>query len=199
MYLFFDTETTGFPERWDAPCTDTANWPRLVQVAWMSCDADGRPLDQQVHIVRPLGFSIPRDAERVHGISTAQALLEGSSLGEVLDAFAAALEPSSVLVAHNIAFDECVLTAEFVREGRPFSLAGKTKICTMKGSTDYCRLPGRRGYKYPSLAELYYCLFEQTLAGTHRADADVRACMECFFELQRRRVAGFQPPATTGH
>jgi DNA polymerase-3 subunit epsilon len=195
MYLFFDTETTGFPKRWDAPCTDTANWPRLVQIAWVYCDADGRALDQQVHIVRPLGFSIPRDAERVHGISTAQALLEGSALGEVLDAFAAALEPSTVVVAHNIAFDECVVTAEFAREGRHVSLVGKTKICTMKGSTDYCRLPGRRGYKYPSLAELYYCLFERTFEGTHRADADVRACLECFFELQRRGVAGFRPPA----
>lgn len=194
MYLFFDTETTGFPARWNAPCTDTANWPRLVQIAWVRCDGDGRLLDQQAHIVRPLGFSIPRDAERVHGISTAQALLEGSALGDVLDAFEAALEPTTVVVAHNIAFDECVVTAEFVREKKPTSLAGKRKVCTMKGSTDYCRLPGRNGYKYPSLGELYYCLFERALQETHRADADVRACMECFFELRRRGVAGFRLP-----
>jgi DNA polymerase III epsilon subunit-like protein len=188
MYLVFDTETTGFPARWDAPCTDTANWPRLVQIAWVRAGADGQPLDEQVHIVRPFGFSIPKDAERVHGISTAQALLEGSALGEVLDLFSAALDQSSVIVAHNIAFDECVVAAEFAREGRRFDLAGKSKVCTMKGSTDYCRLPGRNGYKYPTLAELYYTLFRRTLAETHRADADVRSCLECFFELKRRGV-----------
>jgi DNA polymerase III epsilon subunit-like protein len=145
-------------------------------------------VDQQVHIVRPLDFSIPKDAERIHGISTAQALLEGSALRDVLDLFSAALDESDVIVAHNIAFDECVVTAEFVREGRRLDLGGKTKICTMKASTEYCRLPGRSGYKYPSLAELYFCLFRRTLEETHRADADVRACVECFFELQRRGV-----------
>ncbi len=34
MYLIFDTETTGLPKRWDAPITDTDNWPRAVQIAW---------------------------------------------------------------------------------------------------------------------------------------------------------------------
>jgi DNA polymerase III epsilon subunit-like protein len=188
MYLFFDTETTGVPARWDAPCADTANWPRLVQIAWARWNTGGQLVDQQVHIVRPLGFSIPKDAERIHGISTAQALLEGSSLREVLDLFSAALDESDVVVAHNIAFDECVVTAEFAREGRRLDLEGKTKIDTMKASTDYCRLPGRSGYKYPTLAELYFCLFRRQLEETHHADADVRACVECFFELQRRGV-----------
>jgi len=188
MYLFFDTETTGFPLRWGAPCADTANWPRLVQIAWARYDADERHLASEVHIVRPLGFSIPRDAERVHGISTARALLEGSALGEVLARFSAVLAESAVLVAHNLAFDECVVGAEFVREGIPWDLHQKTKICTMKASTDYCRLPGRSGYKYPSLAELYYTLFRRRLDEAHRADSDVRACVECFFELKRRGV-----------
>jgi DNA polymerase III subunit epsilon len=188
MYLFFDTETTGFPLRWDAPCTDTTNWPRLVQIAWVRASGSGDVLDRQVHVVRPLGFDIPKDAERIHGISTARALLEGAALGEVLDLFAAAVAESEVAVAHNIAFDECVVGAEFVREGKTWDLAGKTKIDTMKASTDYCRLPGRSGYKYPSLAELYFVLFRRTLVETHRADADVDACMECFFELTRRGV-----------
>jgi len=188
MFLFFDTETTGFPKRWGAPCTDTDNWPRLVQMAWERYDADEQRLSGEVHIVRPLGFTIPKDAERVHGISTAQALLEGRALGEVLTAFSAALAESAVLVAHNLAFDECVVGAEFVREGMPWDLRRKTKICTMKASTDYCRLPGRNGYKYPSLSELYYTLFRRRLDDAHRADTDVRACAECFFELKRRGV-----------
>ena len=39
-YLFFDTETTGLPLRWNAPITDIANWPRLVQLAWIVYDTE---------------------------------------------------------------------------------------------------------------------------------------------------------------
>ena len=42
MFLFFfDTETTGLPQRWNAPVTDVDNWPRLVQLAWIMCDDKG--------------------------------------------------------------------------------------------------------------------------------------------------------------
>ena len=188
MYLFFDTETTGVPRRWDVPCTDTANWPRLVQIAWALHEADGTCAAGESHIVRPLGFTIPREAERVHGISTARALLEGIPLAEALALFSAGVDRSTVVVAHNLSFDECVVGAEFVREGARTDLHQKTKVCTMKASTEYCRLPGRYGYKYPSLSELHFALFGRTFDKAHRADSDVRALVECFFELKRRGV-----------
>ena len=43
IYLFFDTETTGLPKSWKAPVTDTENWPRIVQIAWiLSSKESGR-------------------------------------------------------------------------------------------------------------------------------------------------------------
>ena len=189
MYLFFDTETTGVPRRWDAPCTDTANWPRLVEIAWALHDPAGAPVAGESLIVRPLGFTIPREAERVHGISTARALLEGSPIREVLSRFSAGVDRSTIVVAHNLGFDECVVGAEYVREHLPTDLLAKTRFCTMKGSTEYCRLPGRYGFKYPSLSELYFTLFGRALEEAHRAGSDVRTLVECFFELKRRGVA----------
>ena len=44
MYIFFDTETTGFPRNWKAPVTDVDNWPRMVQIAWMVYDEMGNKL-----------------------------------------------------------------------------------------------------------------------------------------------------------
>ncbi len=38
MYLFFDTETTGIPKNRKAPISDSTNWPRLVQLAWLITD-----------------------------------------------------------------------------------------------------------------------------------------------------------------
>ena len=38
MFLIFDTETTGLPKRWNAPLTDSDNWPRCIQIAWQLHD-----------------------------------------------------------------------------------------------------------------------------------------------------------------
>ena len=70
MYLIFDTETTGLPKRWDAPITDTNNWPRCIQIAWQLHDDMGKLIEHQDYLVKPEGFNIPYDAERIHGIST---------------------------------------------------------------------------------------------------------------------------------
>lgn len=70
MYLFFDTETTGLPKRWNAPVTDLENWPRLVQLAWIMYDDRGNMLESRDVIVKPEGFTIPPEASRVHGITT---------------------------------------------------------------------------------------------------------------------------------
>ncbi len=42
MFLFFDTETTGLPRNWQAPLEDLDNWPRLVQLAWLLMDENGK-------------------------------------------------------------------------------------------------------------------------------------------------------------
>ena len=54
MYLFFDTETTGLPKRWNAPVTDLENWPRLVQLAWIMYDDRGNMLEKDLLFLRKL-------------------------------------------------------------------------------------------------------------------------------------------------
>src|SRR5450759_2770789 len=105
MYLVFDTETAGLPDDWDAPCTDFANWPRVVQIAWLLIDRDDHLLESASRIVRPDGFTIPLDAVRVHGITTEDALGRGMPLSSVLSEFLAAVQRSSMVVEHNMAFD----------------------------------------------------------------------------------------------
>jgi DNA polymerase III epsilon subunit-like protein len=92
------------------------------------------------------------------------------------------------VVAHNLPFDENVIGAEFLRKGLDIPFLGMRKICTMKGTTAYCRLAGPYGYKWPTLAELHWVLFGETLKEIHNAEADVTACARCFFGLKRRRV-----------
>ena len=81
-YLFFDTETTGMPDDFDAPVTDTENWPRVVQIAWAHVSTDPHAIDRTLsYIIRPDGFTIPKDAAEVHGITTERAVAEGCPRG----------------------------------------------------------------------------------------------------------------------
>ena len=70
MILVYDTETTGLPRDWNAPLTDSENWPRLVQLAWQLHTPDGKLVSRGNRIVRPDGFTIPYNAAKVHGITT---------------------------------------------------------------------------------------------------------------------------------
>ena len=151
MILFFDTETTGIPKNYKAPVSDLANWPRLVQLAWLVAAADGTEVRWVEHIIKPQGFVIPADATRIHGISTEMAHETGVELGVALAEIAADLAAATVLIAHNMSFDEKILGAEFLRLGQPNPLAAKPRLCTMQASTDFCQLPGRYGFKWPSL------------------------------------------------
>ena len=191
MYLIFDTETTGLPKRWKAPVSDTDNWPRCVQLAWQLHDDDGTLLEQDDYIIKPEGYNIPYDAEKIHGISTQLAQEKGKPLQEVLELFNKALEKTKFLVGHNLGFDLNILGAEYYRLNteNPLPNFPVLDTCTEITAT-LCKLPGGRGgkFKLPTLTELYNHLFKENFAEAHNATADVEATTRCFLELIRRRV-----------
>lgn len=191
MYLIFDTETTGLPKRWDAPITDTDNWPRCIQIAWQLHDEMGNLLEHQNYMVRPDGFNIPYDAERIHGISTELAMQEGLPLGEVLEKFNIALSKSKFIVGQNVGFDINIMGCEFHRHsvGTDLSAMKVLDTCT-EVTAELLQLPGGRGgkFKLPTLTELHQYLFGEPFAEAHNATADVEATTRCFLELLKREI-----------
>jgi DNA polymerase-3 subunit alpha len=189
MYLIFDTETTGLPKRWDAPITDTANWPRCIQIAWQLHDDMGKLIEHQDYLVKPEGFNIPYDAERIHGISTELAEAEGVSLAEVLEKFNVALGKAKFIVGQNLGFDVNIMGCEFHRLAveSPMSTMPVLDTCT-EVTAKLLQLPGGRGgrFKLPTLTELHQYLFNRSFGEAHNATADVEATTRCFLELIRR-------------
>ena len=61
MILFLDLETTGLPLRYDAPYSDLKNWPRIASLSWALFNPAGKQLLHEYAIIKPDGFSIPRD------------------------------------------------------------------------------------------------------------------------------------------
>lgn len=189
MYLIFDTETTGLPKRWDAPLTDTDNWPRCIQIAWQLHDEMGNLVEHQDYLVQPDGFNIPYDAERIHGISTELAQQKGVPLSEVLEKFNIALRKAKFIVGQNVGFDISIMGCELYRMNvdSPMSAMPVLDTCT-EVTADLLKLPGGRGgkYKLPTLTELHEFLFGEPFAEAHNATADVEATTRCFLELIRR-------------
>lgn len=191
MYLIFDTETTGLPKRWDAPYTDIDNWPRCIQIAWQLHDEMGNLIENDDYLIRPDGFNIPYDSERIHGISTDLATEMGHPIHEILDKFEKVVSKAKFIVGQNIGFDLNIMGSEYCRDGRDSPLEGKAILDTCTEVTaELLQLPGGRGgrYKLPNLTELHSYLFGDAFAEAHNATADVEATTRCFLELVRREV-----------
>lgn len=190
MLLFFDTETTGLPRDWNAPVEKLDNWPRLVQLAWLLCDEDGREREKSVHIVKPEGFTVPPESARVHGITQEKALAAGKDLRLVLEEFAEMIEEADFLVAHNMNFDEKIMGSEFLRSNMDSGLFRTKRICTMLSTIEFCGIPSAsgEGYKWPKLSELHIKLFGKDFEDAHDAMVDTSACARCFFKLREMKV-----------
>ncbi|WP_214228550.1 DNA polymerase III subunit alpha [Pedobacter sp. B4-66] len=194
MYLIFDTETTGLPRNWNAPITDTDNWPRCIQIAWQLHDELGNLIENQDYLVNPDGFNIPYDAERIHGISTELAQEQGIGLQEVLEKFNIALSKAKFIVGQNIGFDVNIMGCEFHRMGVESPMAQMPVLDTCTETTaELLRLPGGRGgrFKLPNLTELHQYLFGEPFSEAHNATADVEATTRCFFQLLK--IDAFRP------
>lgn len=190
-FLVFDLETTGLPKDYNASISNLSNWPRVVQLAWIIYDDNKNKIKSEEFIIKPDGFVIPNEVQRVHGISTEFALEYGINHDLVLDKFLLDLQVfNPILVSHNIDFDKRILGSELYRVGKAAGFMQLPHICTMKGSTDYCKLPSSRygSYKYPNLTELYKTLFKVDFIDKHHALSDAEAAADCFFELLKREV-----------
>lgn len=191
MFLIFDTETTGLPKSWSAPITDTDNWPRCIQIAWQLHDEMGNLIEHQDYLVKPDGFNIPYDAERIHGISTELAQEQGITLAEVLEKFNIALSKTKYIVGQNVGFDVNIMGCEFHRLNIATDLSQLPVLDTCTETTaELLKLPGGRGgkFKLPTLTELHEYLFGVPFAEAHNATADVEATTRCFLELIKREV-----------
>lgn len=187
MYLVFDTETTGLPKNFNAPLSDSENWPRMVQIAWQLHDDDGKLIENQDYIIKPEGYDIPFNAARIHGITTKIANDEGRDLQEVLEEFSKVLNRVRIVSGHNVEFDYNIVGAEFFRKNMKDNLQEKPKADTMILGTDFCQLGGGRGgrFKPPKLEELYEKLYGNKFDEAHNAAADVNATAQVFFEMMR--------------
>lgn len=183
--LFVDTETNGLPKDYKQPASDTDNWPRMLQISWIVTDRQGKEVKRRSLYIRPEGFKVLSKEQNPYAIPEEVLNKEGVALKDALGEFSADMEAADLVVGHNIRFDRNVIQAEQIRLGVQDAFAGKPVFCTMIAGKPVCRVPGKYGFKYPKLKELYFHFFNEDFEGAHDASNDVDATVKCFFRMCR--------------
>jgi len=136
--LFFDTETSGLPNKYKAHYSETENWPRIVQLSWLIADSEGAVLSEADYIIK-VDFEIPKEASRIHGITNAVAEKKGVLINKVLKAFLTDIDKIDRLICHNVAFDLPVLQSELYRGGHRHEITTPNFCTIFDGHYFICR------------------------------------------------------------
>ena len=181
--LFFDTETTGIPDRTAKWNEDFNEYPHIVQLAWKIGEK------AESHIIRPDGWEIPAETVEVHGITKEYAMEHGEPFVFVIDRFIAFAEKAGLLCGHNIHFDTSIIKANILRElGWEYYDANNVESALYKGKRIDTMRPTMKWVdarmangriKFPNLSELYARCFPGETFPAHDAMEDVNAVARC--------------------
>ncbi len=154
----WDTETTGFATKGG----DLARQPYIIQFAAIEGElaSDGTYTEIARHdiLIKP-PISIPFGASQVNGIFDKD-VTDALPMSTHIDTILAVLGRADIVIGHNIEYDEDILSYELERTGRKGDYAPQKTLCTMRSSTDHCKLQGRGfSFKPPKLSELHRFLF----------------------------------------
>jgi DNA polymerase III subunit epsilon len=173
-FLVIDTETSGMINR-DVPA-DHEWQPRLASWCMIWLDRDLEIQNQLDGLVRRDGWSMSPGATKVNGITDERLDAEGATVLWPLSLYERAADQGRIVVAHNTWFDLKIMRGELRRVGRSDRVERTRSICTMKTLTDHCALPGRIGFKWPTMTEALKIVLGETHESAHGAVADAQGC-----------------------
>ena len=180
-HVVCDTETNGlfdFRRPAEAP-----GQPRLASAAFIFLTPTFE-IEREHHVfIRPDGWTMTPGASEKNGLTDELLRSKGVSVRNVLDAWNMLLDQGVTFIAHNASFDINVMKGELLRAGLRDRTDETFWFCTMKASTPICRIPAKRGFKWPKLMEAYEYFFDEQFENAHEALADARACAAVFKKL----------------
>jgi DNA polymerase III epsilon subunit-like protein len=190
-YIVIDTETTGLPVTksfnnfYDPKDVERYNASRIVQISWNIYDSDNEELSSKNYYIRPDNFRVMNS--EFHGITESMLEDDGVEISVALNDLYDDLVTVEKIVAHNLNFDMHIIQSECYRYNLDHiseKLDGMNAYCTMLESINILKIPMKyRGYKFPSLSELYTHYFDTAFEGAHNSKYDVLACAKCYAKL----------------
>ena len=151
--VVFDLEATGLNKRTD----------RIVSIALVRYEPSGS-VEQVNYLLNP-GIPIPEDSTAIHGITDAD-VAGAPTFAEMAEALAAHFADADLAGYNILGYDIPLLTEEFARSNRPFSIEGRRIL-------DAQRIFFRNEPRDLSAALRYYC--GESHDNSHDALGDVLA------------------------
>lgn len=182
--VVLDTETTGLP---------STPWARVVELAAVLLDPEGREVDTFATLVRPDVLddrALP--ASRIHGI-TAEMLVDAMETAQVVADFRDWLGAAIPVTSYNVGFDRVMVERMGLTDLRwahcvmlrSMELMGPAGVLRDADPSHPRYEPGRP-WLWPSLeqARTFFCVEPQEPA--HRALSDARVAARVAVEVRRR-------------
>ena len=204
--LFYDTETSGKFNFRIPPNHESQ--PQLMQFATVLTDPEGKALATFAALVKPhREYEVALEAKALHGLTYAMCDSYGVNPHALVLLLNEIIGDVTLIAAHNENFDNNIMQAfsysllddshtkvlEAVGNRDEFNshisslskrFCGTPRYCTMKASTDICKIPGNYGkYKWPKLQEAYKHFFHKEFDNAHDALPDVIACKDVYFAI----------------
>lgn len=187
LYLTGDTESTGLLNFQNLKNLEIQ--PHICQLGLELTDENEKVFAEINILIKPNGWTIPKAASDVHGITTEQCEKYGIDIKRALAIITGYALLNPIFLAHNKAYDLTLIDIEYQRLGKESPLKNLKQICTMEATTNLVKIPkARGGYKWAKLQEAYMFCFGKNFDGAHDAMIDVRSCREIFFDLKRKNL-----------
>ena len=142
-YIVFDVETNGLG-------TFRPPTQEVTQLAFIKFNKSGKNLHEYSSIIS--GATEINDKIESVKISLEDIKTKGIDIKIALNEFLNAIDENTKLYAHNAMFDISIIKRECLKY--KLNLPKNKIVCTMKSSTNYCKLKNEYGNKWPSLSEL---------------------------------------------
>jgi DNA polymerase III epsilon subunit-like protein len=175
--VIFDTETTGLLKPDNAPIEDQ---PKITEFYGVRINEDFEILSEVDTFINP-GEPLTKEITRITGIKDSD-VENAPVFGEVADKIDALFKGADLSIAHNIAFDNGMLRAEFARIAQ-IPVRAKRDLCTVDHLKSYY------GHRI-NLSNLYFKMYGKYFKA-HRAKSDVNALVACVHALREKGVINF--------
>ncbi len=194
LILAFDTETTSIPN-FKGP-SEGDDQPHIMDLAAHLVDSETMEVvDSMNTLVKPVDgwpmWEISPEAFEKHKITMEMVMDLGIPEDKALEQFMAMYERCTLRTAFNTTFDNRLLIRIAQKRYTP---TAEDIMEEWKSNKDryYCTMihAGKiMGGKWPKLEEAVKFFLNREHVNAHRAQPDMLACSDLYFELQKRAVA----------
>jgi DNA polymerase-3 subunit epsilon len=192
-FFFFDTETTGLPNRsQNVPYNDPTQ-PHITQLGGILQvgNHDAMIFDTLIKPENwrtlPCGNIIGARATELTGITAEMCEQSGIPIRDAMNLFVCAADNADFLVCHNKSFDQQLVMFEYARicpDDRAVECVHGDACALHDADADSdLQIPkkdGRVGNKWPKLEEAYQYIFGEQFPNAHNAMVDIEATRRVF-------------------